>query len=136
MDFEVRPAAGRDFGAIARLEAESFSSAQYSLSDYPALVAVHDQEAVGFASWRQVASGEFELLSLATDARFRRKGIARALVEAVLKHCGGALFLEVRESNFAAQNLYRSMGFQQVGARAAYYVDPPERAIVMKFYSC
>jgi ribosomal-protein-alanine N-acetyltransferase len=136
LDFEIRPAAGRDFPAIARLQAESFAAAQYSVDDYPTLAAVHEGEIIGFASWRQVASGEFELLSLATDVRFRRKGIARALVEAVLKQCGGAVFLEVRESNAAARNLYHSMGFHQLGARSGYYNDPPERAIVMKFHSC
>jgi ribosomal-protein-alanine N-acetyltransferase len=44
------------------------------------------------------------------------------------------LWLEVRESNLAAQALYRSTGFHVVGQRRGYYPDGPHRrenAVVM-----
>ena len=42
------------------------------------------------------------------------------------------MFLEVRESNVAAQSLYQSAGFQQVSRRRRYYEEPVEDALVMR----
>jgi ribosomal-protein-alanine N-acetyltransferase len=42
------------------------------------------------------------------------------------------LFLEVRPSNPGAQRLYARFGFEVVGRRRHYYVDPAEDAIVMR----
>ncbi len=39
--------------------------------------------------------------------------------------------LEVRESNEAARNLYRSMGFEDAGRRKRYYSDNGEDALIM-----
>jgi ribosomal-protein-alanine N-acetyltransferase len=39
--------------------------------------------------------------------------------------------LEVRESNVAAQELYRSFGFDVAGRRERYYTDDHEDALVM-----
>jgi ribosomal-protein-alanine N-acetyltransferase len=41
------------------------------------------------------------------------------------------VFLEVRVSNFPAQNLYRSLDFTAIGIRTKYYSDG-EDAIIMK----
>ena len=40
-------------------------------------------------------------------------------------------YLEVRESNTAAQALYRSAGFSSVGTRKNYYINPVEDAVLM-----
>lgn len=40
-------------------------------------------------------------------------------------------FLEVRESNTAAQALYRALGFTSVGRRRSYYRAPREDALVL-----
>ena len=65
----------------------------------------------------------------------RRRGIARRLLESELSRGRNTWFLEVRESNVAALGLYQSLGFQQVGLREAYYHNPSESGIVMKFIS-
>jgi ribosomal-protein-alanine N-acetyltransferase len=39
--------------------------------------------------------------------------------------------LEVRVSNYVAQNLYRKYGFSQTGVRRRYYSDNHEDAFVM-----
>ena len=44
-------------------------------------------------------------------------------------------FLEVRESNEAAINLYKTLGFMTAGRRQNYYHDPSEAAIVMRLFS-
>jgi len=67
---------------------------------------------------------------------FRRRGVARGLLEGALRTLKGDFFLEVRASNNTAQEFYKSLGFQEVSQRKGYYASPPETAIVMKFHSC
>jgi len=43
--------------------------------------------------------------------------------------------LEVRESNQAAQKLYRKFGFESVGLRRGYYQDTHEDGILMTLAS-
>jgi len=76
---------------------------------------------------------------MAVRPLFRRHGVARRLLQSLLEEPLNIVFLEVRESNQAARYLYKSMGFQEVSVRRAYYRTPdglPESAIVMKFHSC
>lgn len=83
----------------------------------------------------QVAGGEGEVLNIAVDAPAQRRGIARALLDALLAQlkAGGAatVFLEVRRSNAAAIALYESFGFREYGARRGYYREPKEDALIM-----
>ena len=39
--------------------------------------------------------------------------------------------LEVRASNYVAQNLYEKVGFRSVGVRRGYYTDNREDAVIM-----
>jgi ribosomal-protein-alanine N-acetyltransferase len=43
----------------------------------------------------------------------------------------GVIFLEVRQSNNAAINLYKSFGFKEIGVRKKYYKN--EDALVLRF---
>ena len=82
------------------------------------------------------AAGSGEILNLAVDPDHRRRGIARALLDRGLAELArrGAdeVFLEVRESNASAQQLYRGAGFRPVGVRADYYRQPREDALVLR----
>jgi ribosomal protein S18 acetylase RimI-like enzyme len=42
------------------------------------------------------------------------------------------MFLEVRQSNSGARNLYTRLGFLPVGVRRGYYIRPVEDALVMR----
>jgi ribosomal-protein-alanine N-acetyltransferase len=75
-------------------------------------------------------------LDIAVHPEFRRRGIARALMEAERNRNLCDYFLEVRASNLAARALYSLMGFTEEGVRPAYYENPPESGIVMKRRSC
>lgn len=79
---------------------------------------------------------ELHINNVAVDPRWRRRGIAGALLEAALEHgrLRGArrAFLEVRVSNVAAQALYRRYGFEAAGIRRRYYDRPIEDAVIMK----
>jgi len=88
----------------------------------------------GFAIFWLVAN-EVHVLNVATDSIYRRQGIGRQVMDAVLAHgrqqkCFMAT-LEVRRSNLAAIALYASLGFRAVGMRPSYYSDNREDAVIM-----
>jgi ribosomal-protein-alanine N-acetyltransferase len=82
-----------------------------------------------------VVEDELHINNLAVHPRWRRRGIADALLTAGLAagRARGArrALLEVRASNLAAQCLYRRYDFEPVGIRRRYYSQPVEDAIVM-----
>jgi ribosomal protein S18 acetylase RimI-like enzyme len=93
----------------------------------------------GFLVARTLTEGEREVLNLAVMPAFRRQGVARELLDSFLGMARGAVYLEVRESNRAAREFYKSMGFKMFSQRSGYYDSPGglvEPAIVMKFHSC
>lgn len=78
---------------------------------------------------------EAHVTNVAVRADSRRKGIGEELMRALLQlaaDCGMRwMSLECRRSNLAAQNLYRKIGFIDVGYRKRYYEDNGEDALVM-----
>ena len=87
------------------------------------LVARVGDDPAGFALLRTVAD-EAELLLIAVRNRYRRQGIARALIDQAMADSGeggvDTLHLEVRDGNPAIA-LYQGVGFVQIGMRRAYY---------------
>ena len=78
----------------------------------------------------------WHLMNIAVDPRLRRKGIASALLSALLGRIddgsGSAqLTLEVRPTNQAAIALYERFGFRSAGTRPRYYQDNGEDALIM-----
>jgi ribosomal-protein-alanine N-acetyltransferase len=75
----------------------------------------------------------YHLMNIAVDPDRRRRGIARALIDAMLERAGidANFTLEVRVSNAGAIALYESYGFRGVGTRRRYYQDTGEDAIIM-----
>ena len=77
----------------------------------------------------------WHLMNLAVDQPYRRRHVASALLEAYFAlterkgHRGHTL--EVRVSNGAAIELYRSFGFVATGVRPGYYSDDREDAVIM-----
>lgn len=78
---------------------------------------------------------EGEIYRVATLPGARRRGIAYRLIDYALKTERGrgleSVFLEVREKNVPARNLYKSYGFVEIGTRKNYYKDPCDNAILM-----
>ena len=83
------------------------------------------------------AAGEAHLLNLSVAARHQRRGHGSALLgEAVaLARRRGAhnVFLEVRPSNRAAQDLYTRFGFRKIAVRRDYYPAPFGREDALVF---
>lgn len=100
-------------------------------------LAVAGEQPVGFALFRAMA-GEAEVLTLAVDPDYRRRGIAITLLKACHVEAGtrGAqkVFLEVAESNAAARTLYQALCYETIGCRSGYYLledGSREDAVVM-----
>jgi ribosomal-protein-alanine N-acetyltransferase len=87
------------------------------------LLAEEEGGTVGFALHRLVAD-EAELLLLAVDPAFHRRGVGSRLLHQFMADSALAgasrLHLEVRENNPAAV-MYRATGFEIVGRRRNYY---------------
>ncbi len=131
----IRPAAERDYPAISRIQYRCPETAQWPLGDYsgyPLLLALVGDSAAGFCSWRQIAPEEAEILNIAVDPAFRRRGVASALLRAVYIEARGTIFLEVAEPNSPAIALYRKHGWQEAGLRTGYYNHGSVNAVVMK----
>ena len=73
------------------------------------------------------------MMNIAVGEGFRRRGIARMLVEELIRRLDAyQLTLEVRASNAPAIALYESLGFTQVGLRKNYYHKPKEDALILR----
>ncbi|HEX6998877.1 MAG TPA: ribosomal protein S18-alanine N-acetyltransferase [Gammaproteobacteria bacterium] len=72
-----------------------------------------------------IAAREAHILNLCVHPNYQRLGYGRRLLNALLLKAQDSevdkVFLEVRPSNAAALHLYRSVGFEQIGIRPAYY---------------
>ena len=78
---------------------------------------------------------ECQINKIAVIPEKRKNGIGKAILNHVLEFTRDIgvknWYLEVRESNKAAQALYRSAGFSSVGTRKNYYINPVEDAVLM-----
>lgn len=131
-----------DLDAIMSIEKASFSSpwsARFFLQELKvpcarSLLAVEGEKAVGYIIY-WLLPGEIDIHNLAVHPAYRRQGIGRALLQAVIgeaKRRGSVgVTLEVRTSNEAAQRLYQSLGFVASGVRKGYYSDTGEDALAM-----
>lgn len=147
MKLVIRKMTLDDVPAVVDLDQKSFSlpwperSFRFELTDNPASrcwVAELDGKTVGMiVVWLIV--DEAHVATIATHPDFRRKGIAKRLLShALLKlmeQGARSSFLEVRESNLAAQALYREFGYEETGRRPRYYKDNDEDAILMNLDS-
>lgn len=83
-----------------------------------------------------VVKDEMELVSIAVSPRYKRKGVGDFMMHRMCRfadqHRARFIYLDVRQSNSAAQGLYEKFGFQKVGLRRRYYTDNREDAIIMK----
>ena len=75
-----------------------------------------------------------ELLNIAVDSEFRRRGIADLLMKALhdkaTELSAERVMLEVRKSNLPAIGLYVKHGYQKIAVRKGYYSDGEDADIM------
>ena len=147
MNYTIRKMTMDDLEQVVAIDQASFSlpwparSFQFELTDNPASrcwVVDLDGRIAGVAvAWLIV--DEIHIATIATHPDFRRQGIGKNLLLHTLRSAKaeGAVssFLEVRESNEAALEMYRKFGFVKSGRREGYYKDNDETAILMSLES-
>ena len=126
--------------AVAELERQNFSepwpdiAVRGELTNKLALwlVALEGGEVVGYVGSQTVLQ-EADMMNIAVADSHRRRGIAKMLVEELIRQLDAyQLTLEVRASNAPAISLYEALGFQQVGLRRNYYRKPKEDALILR----
>lgn len=139
---DIRRARAEDAIGIAQLEARIFPDPWSERDILPYIcseggmcyTALSEGKVVAYIIGRVIAP-EGEVYRVATAPEYRRRGIAYRLLDYTVKCERGrgleCLFLEVRASNTAAKNLYKSYGFRDMGTRKNYYKDPTEDAVLM-----
>jgi ribosomal-protein-alanine N-acetyltransferase len=135
----------RDAPAIAALHTRSFQRG-WSDDEVEALLtertvvahrALSGKKLAGFILSR-IAVDEAEILSVAVDAAFQGRGLARRLLNLHLGRLAGhgvrTVFLEVGETNDPAAKLYARAGFREVSRRPNYYqaAAAPITALVLR----
>jgi ribosomal-protein-alanine N-acetyltransferase len=146
--YVLRPLRTADIDNVLAIESVSFPSSRsqalyhYELTQnrvarYHALVRQESsgtETLLGYAGY-WILSDEIHISTIAVDPALRRKGLGELLLLNILIrgiHLGAALVtLEVRETNVAAQELYKKYHFDEVGLRKRYYRDTGEDAILM-----
>ena len=126
--------------AVAELEKQNFSepwpeiAVRSELTNKLSLwlVAMDGETVVGYVGSQTVLQ-EADMMNIAVADTHRRRGIARLLVEELIRQLDAyQLTLEVRASNAPAIALYEKLGFQQVGLRKNYYHKPKEDALILR----
>ena len=139
---QVVTMAEEHISALAQLERECFSdpwsekALAEELNNPNAVfrVALIDGEVAGYVGMLHVLD-EGDICNVAVFDRFRRKGVASALIQHLVDYGVenqlSFITLEVRESNIGAQKFYETMGFETIGVRKNFYDNPKEHAILM-----
>ena len=139
----IRKMTAEDVSAIAELERICFSdpwsekSIASELDNRLSYWLVADVDGVvGGYVGSQTVLDVADMMNLAVAPKFRRQGIAEALVTELASYLkvNGVLglMLEVRASNVSAIALYEKMGFGEVGRRPRYYRNPREDALILR----
>ncbi len=133
MMLAVRQALSLDVPALVNIDRQSsespwtesqFRSACDADGSSQVLVAEQAGQIAGFAVYQQVLD-EVSLHTIAVARNWRRTGVGRILMAAMLEHSraqgASRCLLEVRVSNTAAIALYRAFKFTEDGVRLSYY---------------
>ena len=142
MNYIIRPMEIKDIVQVAAIEKDIFSVPWSANSFIEAsqnenniyLVCAQNDEVTGYCGLWTVL-GEGDVTNVAVSKKHRGKGYGRALLKELenrgRKKDVSKYFLEVRQSNIIAFNLYLSLGYKKIGIRKNFYERPSEDAVIM-----
>lgn len=140
--YSIRPSTPSDCEAIAKIERLahyhpwSSSLLNDALHNYHGWTLLIENKIVGYG-FLKIILDEAELLNIAIDPKLQGKGLGKYLLAHLLSEANTLnakeCFLEVRESNHTAYQLYEKLGFNEIGRRTNYYPSPKgfEDALIM-----
>ncbi|KGK99094.1 hypothetical protein LI82_03425 [Methanococcoides methylutens] len=135
----IRVATRSDIPSIVEIENLSFdapwsSSVFRSYAYYPGFIVLKSEGVILGYAVLVVIKRAAHLASIATHPKYRRMGVATALLEGCIilakENSYPLIRLEVREKNNDAQKFYLSNGFEMKGVIPNYY--PDDNAIIME----
>jgi len=147
MNYIIRTMEKKDIAQVSEIEKSIFSIPWSENSFIEAsenenniyLVCVENEEITGYCGLWTVL-GEGNVTNVAVSVKHRGKGYGSALMKELqnrgLEKDVGKYFLEVRQSNVIALNLYLSVGFKKIGIRKNFYERPAEDAVIMSKEVC
>jgi ribosomal protein S18 acetylase RimI-like enzyme len=141
---EILPASLRDISVLRRIEQACFPKDAWPLLDllavltYPDVIrlkAVVDGQMVGFiAGDKRHADGPGWIATIGVLPEYRRRGIARALLQACESQMNAArMRLCVRPENNEAIQLYIQEGYESADTWKKYYNDGGDALVMEKF---
>jgi len=107
------------------------------LQRHRCIVAINQQHQIVGFSIVQFIVDEAHLLNIAVEPNQQKQGIGKLLLDDVLANSqqqkATTIFLEVRDSNQRAIQLYQAAGFNEIGLRKNYYpsAQGKEHAVIM-----
>lgn len=127
----IRPMTAADLAEVTCIESavQVFPWSVQTLADcltvgYLCYVLEVDNSVKGYA-FISIQVGECHILNIAITPAAQGQGYGRQLMQFILDTAHAAqvntVFLEVRISNIKAINLYRDLGFNEIGIRHDYY---------------
>ena len=142
----VRLATEDDLDEIMKIEVANFASDAWpreSMYDELVeaeryyLVAYENEQIIGYAGLaKNPLAGQADIQTVAVSLEHRGRGIGRDLMNLLIGEARRSnihdLFLEVRADNIAAQDLYRSLGFELIRVRERYYQPDDVDAFEMR----
>ena len=144
--YRLRPGGPFDLDEVARIESESFPvpwKREFFASElvephrYIRVLGRDDGGLPRIGGYLFAVSlyEEFHINKIATDARMRKRGYGRWLLEDAIARArtmgSAAITLEVRVGNAAARQFYRSYAFTEAYRRRSYYQDGEDALVLV-----
>jgi ribosomal-protein-alanine N-acetyltransferase len=146
-EYHIRPLTRKQIGEVIRLNLRCFANGDnYSkytfeyLFEQPLLLSYRivtpEDRMVAFAFALANENGSAHLTTIGVAPEHRRRGLAQRLLghleTAAAKRGLSTMVLEVRVSNFKAQELYRKLGYIAVQRISQYYRDGEDCFLMMR----
>ena len=142
MELEMAPVLEEHIDSLVELENLAFSSPWTRgmfetefMNPAASIIGLWDGERLVAYLDYWIMGDEAHVMSLGVHPAYRRRGLARRLMNEMIARARNAgcsyVILEARISNEPAIALYMGLGFIRIGIRKKYYHDTGEDAVVM-----